>query len=65
MTGDSVEMRDHLRRPSGEDLDRMLRYETANNRHLAFAINELERLQRARNGEHVPAPVSVRVSSDQ
>ena len=31
----------------------------------AYAINQLERLQRARKGEHVPAPVSVQVSSDQ
>jgi hypothetical protein len=26
---------------------------------------QLERLQRARKGEHVPAPVNVQVSSDQ
>jgi hypothetical protein len=42
-----------------------LRYETTNKRRLVYAINQLERLQRARKGEHVPAPVSVQVSSDQ
>lgn len=41
------------------------RYETAIHRQLVYAINQLERLQRARKGEHVPAPVSVQVSSDQ
>jgi hypothetical protein len=61
---DPIKIRDYLRLPSDKDLDRMLRYETANNRQLAYAINELERLQRARKGEHVPAPVSIQVSSD-
>ena len=28
-------------------------------------MNQLERMQRARKGEHVPAPVSVQISSDQ
>jgi hypothetical protein len=32
---------------------------------LVYAINQLERMQRARKEEHVPAPVSVQVSSDQ
>src|ERR1019366_4320755 len=31
----------------------------------AYAIKQLERLQLARKGEHVPAPVSVQVSADQ
>jgi hypothetical protein len=51
--------------PFGAELDRILRYETSINRQWAYAINQLERLQRARKGEHVPAPVSVQVSSDQ
>jgi hypothetical protein len=58
-------IRDHLSLPLGEDLDRILRYETSINRQWAYAINQLERLQRARKGEHVPAPVSVQVSADQ
>jgi hypothetical protein len=58
-------IRDHLILPLGADLDRILRYETTIQRELSCAINQLERLQRARKGEHVPAPVSVQVSSDQ
>lgn len=51
--------------PLVADLDRILRYETTIHRQLVYAINQLERLQRARKGEHVPAPVSVQLSSDQ
>jgi hypothetical protein len=57
--------RDHLRLPPSYQLDRILRYETSINRQLVYALNQLERLQRARKGDHVPAPVSVQVSSDQ
>ena len=49
--------------PDGE-LNRILRYDAANNRQLYQAINQLERLQRARKGEHVPAPVNVQVSGE-
>jgi hypothetical protein len=45
--------------------DRILRYETTIHRQLAFAMNQLERLQRTRKGENVPAPVTVQLSSDQ
>ncbi len=58
-------IKDHLRLPLSAELDRILRYETANQRQLGYAINQLERLQRTRKGEHVPAPVSVQLSSDQ
>lgn len=50
--------------PLGPNLDRMLRYEASIHRQCAHAINALERLQRARKGEHVPAPVSVQLSND-
>lgn len=56
---------DHCSLPLGAELDRILRYETAIHRQLVYAINQLERLQRARKGEHVPAPLSVQLSSDQ
>jgi hypothetical protein len=46
-------------------MDRILRCEPTIHRQLVYAINQLERLQRARKGEHVPVPVSVQVSSDQ
>jgi len=54
----------HLSLPLGADLDRILRYETVIQRQLVYAINQLERLQRARKGEHIPAPVSVQISGD-
>ena len=44
------------------DLD--LRYETTINRQLYQAINQLERLQRSRAGEQVPAPVNIQVTHD-
>ena len=58
-------IKDHLSLPLGVDLDRILRYETTIQRQLVYTINQLERLQRARKGEHVPAPVNVQISTDQ
>jgi hypothetical protein len=58
-------IKDHLSLPLDGDLDLILRYETTIQRQLVYAINQLERLQRARKGEHVPAPVNVQVSGDQ
>jgi hypothetical protein len=55
---------EHLCIPTGNDLDRILRYDTANNRQLYQALNQLERLQRARKGDLVPAPVAVQVTQD-
>jgi hypothetical protein len=51
--------------PVDRCLDQILRYETSVHRQLVFAINQLERLQRARKGEHVPAPVAVHLANDQ
>lgn len=50
--------------PQEEDLQRILRYETAIERQLYRALDQLERLQRRRQGEHVPVPVRVDVSTD-
>ena len=47
--------------PSIYELDRLLRYEGAIERHLYKAMNQLERLQRMRSGDNVPAPVEVDV----
>ena len=47
--------------PSKEELDRLLRYEGAIERQLYKAMNQLERLQRMRSGDNVPAPVEVDV----
>jgi len=55
-------MTDHLFLPEKEELDKLLRYEAMINKQLNHAIAELERLQRRRNGESVPAPISVDIS---
>jgi len=45
--------------PSKNELDRLLRYEGAIERQLYKALNQLERIQRLRAGDNVPAPVEV------
>lgn len=45
--------------PSKDELDRLLRYEGAIERQLYKALNQLERIQRLRAGDNVPAPVEV------
>jgi hypothetical protein len=45
-------------------IDRIVRYQTMINRQLYQAINQLERLQRLRKGDNVPAPLNVQVSHD-
>jgi len=47
--------------PSAEVLDKILRYETALDRQLYRAMNQLERLQRRREGEQVTAPLMMDV----
>jgi hypothetical protein len=42
-----------------------LGYEPTIQRQVVYAINQLERMQRARKRENVLAPVSVHLSSDQ
>jgi hypothetical protein len=48
--------------PSGEFLEKIVRYESALQRQLNRSMNQLERLQRRRLGENVPAPVVMDVS---
>lgn len=48
--------------PSKETLDKIQRYETTLQRQLYRALAQLERLQRMRRGEAVPAPLTVEVS---
>ncbi len=57
--------RDEFSFPREGDLNRILRYEASIQRQLDHAINQLERLQRTRKGEQVPAPVSVQLSVDE
>ncbi len=56
--------RDEFALPLDNELNKVLRYEASIQRQLVQSINQLERLQRTRKGEHVLAPVSVQVSSD-
>ncbi|MBN1816542.1 MAG: hypothetical protein JW828_04230 [Sedimentisphaerales bacterium] len=48
--------------PPRQEMDNLLRYETSIERQLYKAINQLERLQRQRAGDYVPAPVTVEVN---
>jgi hypothetical protein len=49
--------------PSAEVLEKILRYETALERQLFRATNQLERLQRRRQGENIPAPLTMEISA--
>ena len=55
----------HLLLPQDKEMDLLLRYETTFHRQLLSTLNQLERLQRARRGENVPAPIAVQVMTDQ
>ena len=50
--------------PSGDVLDKILRYETKLERQLYRAMAQLERVQRMRRGEAIPAPLSVEVAGN-
>ena len=45
--------------PAGHDLDKLLKYEGAIERQFYKAIDQLERLQRLRAGDSVPAPLNI------
>ncbi|HSH14746.1 MAG TPA: hypothetical protein VLD18_01850, partial [Verrucomicrobiae bacterium] len=48
--------------PAMASLDKILRYETKLERQLYRALAQLERMQRRRQGENIPAPLSAEVS---
>ena len=48
--------------PPKSEMDNLLRYETAIERQMYQAIRELERLQRLRAGDHVPAPMQLEIN---
>jgi hypothetical protein len=48
--------------PSDQALDKILRYETSLQHQLFRTLTHLERLQRMRQGENVPAPLTVEVA---
>lgn len=50
--------------PDALTMDRILRYETAIERQMYRALNQLERLQRQRAGDNVPPPLSVEVHTE-
>ena len=50
--------------PNAESSDRILRYEKDINREFYKAMDQLERLQRRCQGEHVPPPITVDVSTE-
>ena len=50
--------------PSKNELDRLLKYEGAIERQFYKAIDQLERLQRLRKGDAVPAPVNINLAVD-
>jgi hypothetical protein len=45
----------------GSTIPNVLRYQTTINRQLFQAMNQLERLQRLRKGDNVPAPLNLQV----
>ncbi len=45
--------------PARDELGRLLKYETAIERQLYKALNQLERMQRLRAGDNVPAPIKI------
>jgi len=64
---EQINVEDNMRRsvallPSDEFLDKIVRYESALQRQLNRSMNQLERLQRRRLGEHIPAPAVMDVS---
>ena len=50
--------------PDALTMDRILRYETAIERQMYRALNQLERLQRQRAGYNVPPPISIDVNTE-
>jgi len=48
--------------PAPAVLEKILRYETALERQIFRAMHELERLQRRRRGEKIPAPMAMEIS---
>ncbi len=50
--------------PDADGLERLLKYEGSIEKQFYKAIDQLERLQRLRAGDHVPAPVNIDVAVD-
>ena len=63
-SADQAAIDDDRRLPMGDYMDQILRYETANHRHLAFLLRQLDSLQRARKESPVPTPPANEVPDD-
>jgi CRISPR/Cas system-associated endonuclease Cas1 len=50
--------------PESHEIDRLLKYEGSIEKQFYKAINQLERLQRIRKGDNVPAPVNIDLNID-
>ena len=50
--------------PESHELDRLLKYEGSIEKQFYKAINQLERPQRIRKGDNVPAPVNIDLNID-
>jgi len=50
--------------PRKNELDRLLRYEAAIERQFYRALNQLERIQRLRLGDKIPAPLEINVDTN-
>ncbi|MGH1364213.1 MAG: hypothetical protein ACRBF0_11685 [Calditrichia bacterium] len=62
----ALEVKSKLGQMPGKDsLDRLLRYEGALNRQFYKALNELERIQRLRQGDIVPPPMDINIEVNQ
>jgi hypothetical protein len=48
--------------PPPEVLDKIMHYQTKLGREFHRAMNQLERLQRRRPGENIPAPLAMEIS---
>jgi hypothetical protein len=60
-----VQFEEEARRlPDSKTLDKILRYETTIKKQLYRAMDQLERMQRRRLGEFVPAPAKLAVSTE-
>jgi CRISPR/Cas system-associated endonuclease Cas1 len=50
--------------PPAHEIDKLLKYEGTIEKQLYRAINQLERLQRMRQGEAIPLPINLNIDSE-
>lgn len=62
---EAEQLRRSLNLPSSAKSEKILRYETTIQRQLYKAMDQLERLQRQRQGEYVPPPAKLAIQKDE